>query len=248
MQTKKSEIELTQEIIAKLAAEGVHAYVEVRTIDEDGDECEPEDILRVPAWETDDQSLCRKAVYTFIHSKLAAAPGKGFAGMFPGLPYAEVYCYNPVALDAGKELGCWDVRVSGASDYLEDFAWENVVEGDDCAWCEGWDHPSEMDYVSRRVATLAILLNHSLVELPPIEPYTESELIAEIQKQQGIGWLYCVSGDHKDRWSLRLSATGSLVLHKQSDNSETPITAENFAGRRGLVLGSQTLMHRSWGF
>lgn len=250
MQTK-SELEHCQEIIAKLAAEGIHAFVVTReSMGEDFDDnCESEFVLRVPAWENKDHCLSREAVYQFIHTKLAGRGGKGFLAAIPEIGYSDVYCYYPLALDTGKELNCWNVMVSCCGATLENFSWEEIVEGDDSAWWDGWDRPAKFERLPQRVATLAILLSYEIVDLPPVNPLTEQELIEELKKPAyATSGLFCHSTDHNERWSLRLSPAGTLVLHKAGDDSLTPITAENFDGKGGLVLGGHMLMHRCWGF
>lgn len=247
----KSEQELTQEIIAKLAAEGVEAFVVTReSMGEDFDNGgESEFVLRVPAWEDKERCLSREAVYEFIHSKLASQGGKGFVAAMPEVDYSDVYCYYPLALDTGKELNCWNVMVSCCGATPENFSWEEIVEGDDAAWWDGWDTPHGLDHVAKRVAALAILLNYQIVDLAPIKPLTEQELIDELKKPaNAINGLYCNSTKCNDRWSMRLSPAGTLVLHKPSDDSLTPITAENFDGKGGVVLNGHMLMHRCWGF
>ncbi|MQT61078.1 hypothetical protein GHO41_27475 [Pseudomonas sp. FSL R10-0399] len=88
-------------------------------------------------------------------------------------------------------------------------------------------------------------MHYKLVELQPVKPFSEAELI---QKVISNGDLYCESGDHTDRWKLRLSPAGTLVLHKQSDDSQTPITHANINDMGGVVLDGRTIMHRSWNY
>lgn len=254
MKLNKTESEITQEVIAKLAAEGVHAFVVTyESMDEEfkadfADDSVDGTVLRVPAWETKYKGLCRNAVYQFIHSKLAGQGGKGFVASVPAVGYTDVYCYYPLAVSAGKELSFVDVMVNGCGSSLEHFSWDEIVEGDDSAWWDGWDAPTGLTHLPKRLATLSILLGYQIVDLPPIKPFTEQELIAELQKPHRSEGLFCHSKDHNERWSLRLSAAGTLELHKAGDGSKTPITAECCDGMGGLVLDGHMLMHRCWGF
>jgi len=245
----KSVSQVIEEVIAKLASEGVDTLITQRP--SEYDESELEDVLSVPAWEMPDGYLCRKAVYEFIHSKLSGQAGKGFMTTLTGINYCDVYAYDPAVIDAGKVLDCWDVTVGvisiGGSN-LEHFSWEEMVEGDDSAWWEGWDIPSELDFLPKRLANLYLLTNYQIVDLPPVEPLSEQELIGILKKRGAGASLFCHGPDYNDRWSLRLNGDDSLVLHKQSDDSLTPITQDNIDAKGRLVLESQILMHRCWGF
>lgn len=237
-------LEVMNHLISLLAAEGVEAFI--GKVAHEYDVNELEDGLRIPAWENDKQELSRKAVYEFIFAKLAANPRKGFITEMPGVPNTlNVYTINPCKLDAGSELNCWDVMVWCAGSSIDSFNWEECVEGDDSAWWEGWDIPHGFGLLSRRVANLLILMHYKLVELQLVKPFSEAELI---QKVISNGDLYCESGDHTDRWKLRLSPAGTLVLHKQSDDSQTPITHANINDMGGVVLDGRTIMHRSWNY
>lgn len=243
-----SERQIIDEIIKKLATEGVSALM-VRRPSED-DENEYVDVLSVPAWEGTDGYLSRKAVYQFIHTKLAGQAGKGFLAAVPGIDTCDVYAYDPTAIDEGRTLNCWDVNVScfriGES-ILDNFQWDEMVGGDDTAWWEGWDMPGPLDYLTKRVANLYHLANYQIVDLPTVKPLSVQELIGILKKRGAGGSLFCHGPDYNDRWGLRLIGDDSLVLHKQSDNSLTPITQDNIDAKGRLVLDGQLLMHRCWG-
>lgn len=240
-------LEVMNYLITLLAAEGVHAYI--AKVNADYEEDELEDGLRIPAWENDKQELSRKAVYEFIFSKLAANPHKGFVVEMPGVAHTlNVYTINPIMLDQGVERDCWDVMVWSAGSTLDSFTWEECVHGDDTAWWEGWDMPDGFGLLSKRVANLLVLLHNKLVDLPPVQPFSESELIAKLSKGGARAEMYCDSGDLADRWNLRLSPAGTLVIHKESDGSLTPITSENINGKGGVVLDGRIIMHRCWNY
>ncbi|MEX6780365.1 hypothetical protein [Pseudomonas aeruginosa] len=251
MPTNKSAAQYAQEIIEKLAVEGVSAFIEKPQDgkdDPDDDFWEGEFILRVPAWEAKDGSLSRKACYEFIHSKLAGRSDAGYVVGLPGLSYCDVYCYYPLSVENGKQLSCWDLLVCGASSKLELFDWSEAVEGDDSAWWNGWDLPTGLDHLPKRVGTLALLLSYTIEPLPALVPFTEQELIDKLKSLKAGSGLFCMPIDLNDRWTLRLSEAGRLELHKASDQSVTPITAANFDEKGRLVLGEHILKHRCWGY
>lgn len=251
MPINKSALQLAQEIIAKLAAEGVSAFIE----QPEGSNADPEDdfwegefILRVPAWESKDGSLSRKGCYEFIHSKLAGQGNTGYVVSLPGVSYCDVYCYYPLSVENGKPLTSSDLLVWGAGTKLEQFDWSESVEGDDSAWWNGWDLPSEFDHLPKRVATLLLILSYTIEPLPAPAPFTEQELIDKIKSLKTGSGLFCMPAEINDRWTLQLSASGALELHKLSDQSLTPITAANFDDKGRVVLGEHILKHRCWGY
>lgn len=240
-------LEVMNHLITLLAAEGVKAYIG-KIKPEYADE-EPEDGLRIPAWENDKEELSREAIYKFIFSKLAANPRKGLVTEVPGVPHTlNVYTIDPAKLDDGAEVNCWDVLVWSSGDTLESFTWEECVIGDDAAWWEGWDLPRSLEMLPTRVGNLLIFLHNSLVDLPPVQPFTEGELIEKLKSKGTGGEMYCESLEHRDEWRLRLSPEGSLVMHKKSDDSLTPITGEHINDTGGVVLDGRTIMHRSWNY
>lgn len=234
-------------LIALLAAEGIEAFIGKVPVDyQDG---EYEDGLRVPAWENEEQELCRDAVDKFILNKLAANPRKGFKAEMPGVEDTlNVYSINPSKVDDGGELNYWDVMVWSAGESLDSFSWEESVRGCDSAWWEGWDIPDGFGLLSKRIANLLILLHNELVDLPPVQPYTEAELIEKLEGSCGLAEMNCDGGSINDHWNLRLSPEGSLVMHKRSDGSLTPITSEHINDKGGVVLDGRTIIHRSWGY
>lgn len=243
----KTENEVINEIIQKLAAEGIEAVMVKRPDDyeEDGDLI---DVLSVPAWELADGQLSRKAFYQFIHAKLASQPAKGLVATAPGVNYCDVYGYYPVAVEDGRVLDCWDVNVCTTGSGLEGFSWQEMVEGDDSAWWEGWDVPTELEYLPKRVANLYMLMNYEIVDLPPVPPLSEQELVETLKSKKHGDQLFCHGTDLNDLWTLRLSNDGLLVLHKQSDGSLTPIDQSNIDSKGRLALDGQVLMHRCWAF
>lgn len=240
----QNETELMQKLIALLAAEGVEAFIGKGKPEDEGDELE--DVLRIPAWERPDQDLSREAVYNFIFSKLDGQPGKGLATEMPGTRSLNIYAFDPEAIDEGKELGRWDILVWSAGNTIDTFTWQEMVAGDDSAWWEGWDVCIELEHLSRRVANLLILLHYKLVDLPSVEPFTEQGLISTLHKRGPNAELFCLTDDYKNRWTLRLSPSETLVLHKKNDNSITPITSENIDGKGRLVLDGRVIMHPCW--
>lgn len=239
--------EVMNHLITLLAAEGVEAFI--GKVKPDYEDDEPEDGLRIPAWEDDKQQLSRKAVYQWIFSKLAANPRKGFVVEMPGVAYSlNVYTVDPAKIDENAELDCWDVMVWSSGSAIESFRWEECVHGDDCAWFEGWDMPDGFVGLSNRVANLLILLHNKLVDLPPVRPFSEAELIEMVKKRGTGGSLYCSSETPSDFWSLRLSPAGTLEMHKKNDGSVTPITSEHINNTGGVVLDGRTIMHRSWNY
>lgn len=245
MQAKKSEADVMQEIIAKLAAEGIEASIETR---KDADDLPEIEWLRVPSWENSEGGLCRKAVYAFLHSKLASQPGKGFVASSPLSTNVDVYCYYPPSVEQeGRELSCWDIMVWGVGAGLENFKWEELVEGDDSAWWDGWDMMPEFDYLDKRVANLWNLLNYQIIDMPAVPPLTHSELVGILKDSTTRDELFCHGPDYKDRWSLRLAENDQLVVHSALQNTVTPITEANFDKGR-VVLDGRVLMHRCFGF
>lgn len=240
----KNEHDLMTKLIDMLASEGVEAFISKGAPEDDCDE--PEDVLRVPAWESPDGALSRVAVYSFLFSKLNGLPGKGLATELPGTRSLNIYAFNPEAVDNGKALDRLDILVWSAGNSLESFTWQEMVEGDDSAWWEGWDLPTELEHLPRRVGNLLILLHYKLVDLPALLPLTELGLISTLEKRKAVAELYCSSPDYKDRWSLRLSASGTLVLHKQSEQTLTAITSENFDDKGRLMLDGRMLIHPCW--
>jgi len=237
MPTKKTELELMQEVIDKLAAEGVEAFIEPRSSDDDEHH---EVVLRVPAWEANDQ-LSRKAVYEFIHTKLASNPAKGFVAN--GKDYRDIYCYDPSVADEGKELDCWDLMVWTGGDTTP-FDYRELVIGDDSAWDDGWEVSFEGSK-NQRLANLWLVVHYEIIDLPAVPALSEPMLI-ELLQLRGMGAeLFCFGPDLNDRWHLRLS-DGRLVLHKASDNSLTPITQDNFDDKGRLVMDGKVLMHSTW--
>ena len=98
------------------------------------------------------------------------------------------------------------------------------------------------------MANLLILLHNKLVDLPPVRPFSEAELIEMVKKRGTGGSLYCSSEAPSDFWSLRLSPAGTLEIHKKNDGSVTPITSEHINNTGGVVLDGRTIMHRSWNY
>lgn len=239
-----NEHELMTKLIEMLASEGVEAFISKGAPEHEGDE--PEDVLRVPAWERPDGAFSRESVYNFLFSKLDGHPGKGLATELPGTRSLNIYAFNPEAIDDGKALNRWDILVWSAGISLDSFTWQEMVEGDDSAWWEGWDLPSELEHLPRRVGNLLILLHYKLVELPALLPLTELGLVSTLEKRGAGAELYCSSPDYKHRWSLRLSASGALVLHKQSDQTITAITTENIDDKGRLMLDGRMLIHPCW--
>jgi hypothetical protein len=241
----KTESQVIQEIITKLAAKGIESFIVQRPSEEENGSLV--DVLSVPAWEKGDGDLSREAVYEYIHSKLASQPGKGLITAIQGISDGDVYAYSPVAIDEDRALNWWDLNVCCTDTKLEKFSWEEMVDGDDTAWWDGWDTLPELGYLPRRVANLYLLANYQIVDMPPVEPLSEQELI-EVLKKRGTGEsLFCLSPDYNDRWSLRLNGARTLVLHKRSDNSLTPINQSNIDSKGRLVLDGQIMMHRCWG-
>lgn len=243
----KTEQEFIDYCLTRLAAEGIEAFTEVER-DEDGEECGIR--VRVPAWECNNEelTLSRKAIYEFIHAKLAGQPLKGFVASAPGPSFLDVYCYYPASVDDGKTLDRWDVMIWSVGATLDKFCWTELVEGDDSAWWDGWDTPSELFFVSKRLATLATVLTYQIVDLPPVEPLTRHELIERLKQLQPKEGIICLSEDMNDRWELRLSAEGELFLHKRKEGSMTPIHDEHFDENGRLVLDGFVIMHRCHGF
>lgn len=251
MPTNKSAAQYAQEIIEKLAAVGVSAFIEKPQDGKDNaddDFWEGEFILRVPAWEAKDGSLSRSAVYEFIHSKLAGRGDAGYVVGLPGISYCDVYCYYPLSVESGEKLLSSDLQVWGAGSKLEQFDWSEAVEGDDSAWWNGWDLPTELEHLPKRVGTLALVLSYTIEPLPAPAPFTEQELIDKIKTLKLGSGLFCHSTDPNDRWTLRLSESGGLELHKAGDQSVTPITAANIDDKGRLVLGEHILKHRCWDY
>ncbi|WHS57623.1 MULTISPECIES: hypothetical protein [Pseudomonas] len=242
-----TESKVISEVVQKLAAEGIEAVM-VKRPDEDEEDGDLIDVLSVPAWELADGQLCRKAFYGFIHAKLASRPTKGLVASVPGVNYCDVYGYSPVAVDDGRVLDCWDLNVLSTDSGVEGFSWQEMVEADDSAWWEGWDVPTELQHLPRRVANLYMLMNYEIVDLPPVQPLSEQELIEALKSGKHRDGLFCHGTDLNDRWTLRLSERESLVLHKLSDGSFTPIDQTHIDSKGRLVLDGQVLMHRCWDF
>ncbi|MFL1449256.1 hypothetical protein ACI77O_12745 [Pseudomonas tritici] len=246
MQAKKPELEVINEIIVKLAAEGVEAFVEQRESEYEEGKTDP--FLRVPAWENEkhEGTLCRSAVYAFIHGKLDGQPGKSFMASSPTGPSVEVYSYNPTCTDEGKELGQWNILIWGVGASLDKFDWVESIEGDDSAWWDGWDMATEFDYLEKRVANLWMLLNYTIIDTPAVPPLTPEELTDVLKDTAKSDALICHAPDLNDRWTLRLGSDDQLVVHVQSSGALIPITDTNFDKGR-LVLDGHVLMHRCWG-
>ncbi|MPQ71478.1 hypothetical protein [Pseudomonas sp. MWU12-2323] len=243
----KTEQELIDYCLARLAAEGIEAFTEME-LDVDGEECGIR--VRVPTWECNNEelTLSRKAIYDFIHAKLAGLPLKGFVASAPGLSFVDVYCYDQASVDEGKTLGRSDVMFWGVGAQLDKFCWAELVEGDDSAWWDGWEAPSELFFASNRLATLAAVLNCQVVDLPPVEPLTRLELIERLKHLQPHEGIICLSEDKNDRWELHRNTDGELFLHKRKEGSMTPIHDEHFDDKGRLVLDGFVIMHRCHGF
>lgn len=251
MQVKTIE-EVTSEVIQKLAAEGIEAVMVERPKGwdgaevDDGDEAKTVSVLSIPAWEDKDGELSRKAFYEFIHSKLKDTPGKGFMAVSSASADCDLYLYNPKTVEDGCALDCWDLLVLSTDRTLSDFNWQEMVEGDDCAWCDGWDVTPALAYLPKRLANLHMLLNHEIVDIPALQPLSEQELIEMLMRQGEGSYLVCHNADHKDRWLLRLSSDKTLALHKQSTNVITPINQSHIDDKGRLVVDGEVLIHRLW--
>jgi hypothetical protein len=212
-----------------------------------GENPEGQEVIRVPAFETQELWLSRKAVYAFIHEKLWGDATKSFMAVIPGETVGDVYCYYPVTVITGRKLEADDLLVWGARADLIDFDWTEAVEGDDSAWSDGWDSP--YDDVPARIFNLAAMLNYQIIVTPVWAALTRQELIDHLNTSKVKGFIFAHSKDHNDRWSLKLSADGTgLDLHKQSDGTVTPITDEHFDQHGQLVLEGHTILNRCWGF
>lgn len=232
--------------LSRLAAEGIEAFTEMEL--KDGEEVDLR--IRVPAWECDNEekTLCRDAIYAFIHSKLAGQPYKGFSAAAPGLAEVDVYAYHPTAIDAGETLSQLHLGVWGIGAKLELFEWTEMVEGDDSAWWDGWEFPGNLHFISQRLTNLAAVLNFTIVDLPAVSPLTRLELVDRLKAQGPLDSITCLSPDHNDQWCLRLNAEGELHLHKKIDGSSILIGDEHFDDKGRLVLDGFVTMHRVHGF
>lgn len=162
--------ELAQIVISKLDAEGVKAHIEPRQLSagDHHNEIDGGDLnLRVPAWEEEDGSLSRTAFYSFIHAKLAGRVGKGLVASLPDATFCDVYCYYPESIDEGKTLDVADIVIWSTGAKLDQFSWDEVVQGDESAWVDGWEIPGSLGKLPTRLANLALLLNFEIVDLPP---------------------------------------------------------------------------------
>lgn len=228
-------------LIKLLATHGIEAFIgKVKPDYEDG---ELEDGLRIPEWENENQELSRKAIYQWIFSKLKENPRKGFAAQMPGVPDTlNVYTIDPTKIDQGSELDCWDL-LGWVGDSLTSFNWEECREFEDSAWWEGWDTPDSFGFLSRRVGNLLVLLHYELVDLPPVPAFTESEIIEHLKTRRGE--TYCDCATPSDLWTLRLTAAGTLEVHKNADGSVTPITSEHINRTGGVTLDGKCILHRT---
>lgn len=242
----KTEQEFIDFCLARLAAEGIEAFPEMEK-DEDGDDCGIR--VRVPAWERDniERSLCKNAVYDFLHAKLDGQHTKGLLVSSPGLNNVEIYCYYPPHAEAGKTLDKWDIQIWAVGAAPDKFDWAEIIEGDDAAWWDGWETPNRLFFISQRLGNLATFLNYQLIDLPPVPPLSRQELVSLLQKRAASDSIFCHSGDIQDSWRLLLDADRALVLHKQKCGSTTPILDEHFDSMGRLVVDGVVVLHRCFG-
>ena len=242
----KTEQEFINFCLARLAAEGIEAFPEME-VDDDGDELGIR--VRIPAWERDnaERTLCRRAVYDYFNSKLDGQHSKGLLVSAPGLSIVDVYCYYPPSAEAGKKLDKWDLRVWSVGAASEKFDWAELIEGDDAAWWDGWDAPSQLAFVSQRMANIATFLNYQIIDLPPVQPLTRQELVDRLQRPGYGDSIVCDSGNIKDIWRLRLNTYRDLVLHKQQCDSITPVLDHHFDKAGRLVIDGVVALHRCYG-
>jgi hypothetical protein len=137
--------------------------------------------------------------------------------------------------------------VNGSGSDFDQFSWEEAIEGDDSAWSNGWEMGGELAQISSRVANLASILNFELKELPAPKPFTVEEFIDHLKKTSSRSGIFCHGPDHNNRWELRLSDEGALVLHMVKENTDTPITAEHIDDKGRLVFDGRVILHRCWG-
>lgn len=231
----KTELELVQNCIALLAAEGVEAQIidsEIKNY-----------CIRIPAWETPDSKLCWRTVFQFIHKKLGGNSRNGLVAKTPITGFVEVYTYDPRNAEDGLEVTADDILHWGYGKSVDEFNWENVETISDNGWEDGFGAHIELSHVTLRVGFLSTLLNCEVVELPLVKPLTPQDLLHALNFESPSG-IYGNSKKHSEILLITLSSEGQLVVYKRSDKSETPVGDEHFDKHGRMVFEGEVIKHR----
>jgi hypothetical protein len=232
----KTEFEYAENCASVLEKEGVAHYFETSEAGQSK--------LRIPSWEMEDGDLSSRAIYEFIHTKLAGQSGKGFALRAPIGDAVQIYTYDPFPAEEGLALTTDHILIWGYGPSIDAFEWGDVEYGDDRVWEDGPDPAWEMRHLTQRIGFLSCMLNYEIIDLPPVPPLTRQELIDDLEA--GCEPFHFTTKKPNERLLGSLNEEGQLVLNKKSDNSDTILTDEHFDSLGRLVFEDEVVMHRTW--